>query len=154
MSAVGPMGFPSVSGMASLAQFTAMPPPGVPDTMTVDKNDAAGLSLEITWDAATCSPSDHQILFGSGADLPAALGGVYGVAGAECGIAGPPFTWSSSPDPSADPTGLIWWLVVTTDGAGTEGPWGADGGGMDRNGAAGSGRCGTTTKSLVSGCGR
>ena len=44
--------------------------------MTVTKNDTAGVSLDIAWDAGLCAEAvDYQILYGGGSTLPASLGG-------------------------------------------------------------------------------
>ncbi len=80
------------------------------------------------------------------------------MSGSECDIgANSPFTWSSSPDPSIDPTGLIWWLIIATDGSATEGSWSQDGSGLERSGPGTNGssvQCGVTDKDLSNLCGQ
>ena len=44
------------------------------------------------------------------------------------------------------PAGDLYFLVVSSDGAGNEGSWGHDSFGGERNGPLGSGACGTTSK--------
>jgi hypothetical protein len=137
-------------------------PPAVPDggtgtPMTVVANDAAGTSLSISWDTTTCSnAAAYNIIYGQKSNLPTAPGGTFSVAGSVCGI-GPtsPFTWTSAPADS-DGLGLIWWIVVATDGQGVEGPWGKGSNLLERMGpgAAGSSeQCGVTTKKVTNTCG-
>ncbi len=142
-------------------------PPGVPDgtigqPVRVEKLDPAGSSLKVTWDSTTCpGATHHQIVFGLGGQLPNALGGTYGLIGATCAI-GPtsPYLWDDSPDPvrAGDVERLLWFLVLATDGLGTEGSWGIDSAGGERNGPGlnGSGssdQCGMLNKSLANVCG-
>lgn len=154
------------SGPRSEGTFTigggTIDPPVVPDgrraaPLRVAKLDPSGAALAVAWDSALCAGAvTHELLFGFGSRLPPAPGGVFALAGAECGVA-TPFTWSPSPDASLDPTGLAWFVVVATNGADTEGSWGADSRGMERSGpAAGgaSGACGVLQKSLANTCGR
>lgn len=139
------------------------PPPGVPDgsagstPMTVAANDAAGSSLSISWDTATCTDAtSHHIIYGQKSQLPAAPGGVFGLTGGVCRIGGTsPFLWSPAPD-ATDGLGLIWWLVVVDDGTSTEGPWGNGSDGVERLGpgpGGSSGECGITTKNVTNVCG-
>ena len=137
------------------------PPPGVPDTgltpVTAAKLDAAGASLSVSWDTATCSDTNgHEIVYGSASQLPAALGGSFGVTGSECSVgATSPYTWTSVPDAS-DGSGLLWWLLVVKDASNREGSWGNASGAAERNGPGAngsSGQCGVTTKSVSNTCG-
>jgi len=133
----------------------SMPPPvfGV----TVGKLDAAGNDLEVDWaDMGCVGDLEHQIVWGLGAQLPASPGGTYVPGGAECAIgAAPPYAWVGSPDPSSDPRGLLWWVVVATDGAVAEGAWGPDGAGTERDGpgtGGASGQCVVLRKDLTNDC--
>ncbi len=136
--------------------------PGVPDgntgpPMLVEKLAPDGSSLSISWDAATCSDTnDHQILFGQGSGLPGAPGGTYTLQGARCNIgSSSPFVWNPTPN-ATDGSGLIWWLLVAIDGAGTEGPWGKHDGVNERNGTGPNGssaQCGVSDKDLAATCG-
>jgi hypothetical protein len=141
------------------------PPPGVPDgttsgqAMTVAKLDAAAADLSIGWDTVSCPGTrGHQIVYGWGSDLPIAPGGSFGSAGSRCNVGiTSPFTWRTTPDPLADPSALLWWLMIAHDGAVTEGSWGSDGSDVERQGpAAGgsSGECGITTKDVGNTCGQ
>jgi hypothetical protein len=53
---------------------------------------------------------------------------------------------SGSASWSGVPAGDLWFVVVSDDGASTEGSWGTDGTGAQRGGAAPSGQCGMGTR--------
>ena len=137
--------------------------PGVPDgsgastPMTASRLDVAGSQLEVNWDTSTCgTAADHRLIYGERMHLPMAPGGIFAVADAVCdiGVSGS-FVWDPAPS-ATDGSGLIWWLVVTHDGAGTEGPWGKSDGTTEREGPGAdgsSGVCAVTSKDLGSTCG-
>lgn len=142
-------------------------PPGVPDganglPVLVSKfpqfPDASRMSL--SYDVGTCllGNTDHLIIYGFGSQLPSVLGGTYGLTGARCNIGSTsPVVWAGIPNPVADPTRLLWFLVLTEDDHitnPTEGSWGKDSGGGERNGLQASGQCSVTTKSLANSCGQ
>ena len=137
-------------------------PPGVPDgssgtPMLVSKLAQDGSTLSIAWDTATCAgAADHEILYGYGFGLPGSTGGDYQLDGARCAIgATSPFTWTGVPPAFAGDTGFLFWFLVATDGVVTEGSWGRDSAGVERQGpAAGgaSGACGVVVKSLTNSC--
>lgn len=140
----------------------AGPPPAVPDgsdgsAASARKLDAAGTTIEVDWDAVTCPDArDHQLVWGFGSQLPDTPGGIYGLSGAECAIGAPPYTWSLVPDPTSDPTRMLWWLLLATDAGTTEGSWGTDSAGSERNGpgaGGSSGQCGITAKDVTNACG-
>lgn len=126
--------------------------------MRVDKVDAEGSALALTWDTTACDARGHHLLFGGSAEIPSTAGGDFDIAGAVCDIgATSPFVWRNVPDPVADPRGLLWWIVVAHDGAGTEGSWGRDGAGTERVGPGPGGAslvCGIALKSIASACGQ
>jgi hypothetical protein len=135
-------------------------PPGVPDgaagstPMTVVANDASATALSVSWDTATCaSAATTNIIYGSA--LPAAPGGAFTVTGSACAIgATSPYVWNPAPTPPLG--GLIWWIVVATDGQGAEGSWGKGSDLLERNGtgaAGSSGQCNVTTKKVTNTCG-
>jgi hypothetical protein len=136
--------------------------PGVPDGMTgtpvtVGKLAADGSSLSITWDAATCTDANnHQILYGQKSGFPAAPGGTYTLLGGTCAIGSTsPYTWTTTPSAS-DGSGLTWFLIVTKNASGTEGPWGTYNGTAERAGPGTGGSsnvCTTTNKSTATTCG-
>ena len=137
-------------------------PPAVPGEgavpLTVAKTVADGSQLQLTFDTATCTGNtDHQVVYGFGSTLPASPGGTFGVSGASCGVGASPFAWLGVPDPSKDASGLLWFLMESTDGVATEGSWGHDSAGGERvgPGAGGSsGQCGITGKDLSNTCGQ
>jgi hypothetical protein len=66
-----------------------------------------------------------------------------------------PYVWNPTPN-AMDGSGLTWFLLVTTNGTGTEGPWGTYNGVNERNGPGTGGSsavCGTTNKNLAGACG-
>jgi hypothetical protein len=143
-------------------QIDATPPPaGVPDgsagstPMQGSRLDAAGTSLSVSWDTATCAAHpDHLILYGDKSQFPAIPGGNYALTGSACAIgAASPYTWNSVPD-AGDGSGLLWWVVVVNKGT-IEGSWGdASAGERAGTGAGGSsGQCGVTSRSLSNVCG-
>jgi hypothetical protein len=136
--------------------------PGVPDgptgpPMLVNKLTADGSSLQISWNTGTCSDANnHQILFGQKSGFPALPGGTYTLQGGACGIGSTtPFTWTPTPT-AGDGSGLTWFLLVTKNASGVEGPWGTYNGVAERNGPGTGGSsnvCTTTNKSLAGTCG-
>lgn len=94
-----------------------------------DRLDAAGSSIRVTWDTASCSAADYNLIYGD-------LSGVatWSLDGSVCGIGA-----SGSHDWSGAPGGDLWFLVVGTDGAGAESGWGVTSGGVERNGLTESG---------------
>lgn len=137
-------------------------PPAVPDgdgatvPMTVAKLDAGGVDLSIAYDTSCPDASDHDVIFGTGADLPATLGGTYALDGGSCAVGlSSPFTWTGTPAVAAGE--FLWWVIVADDGASTEGSWGKDSSGGERPGpgtGGASGVCGNTQKSLANACGQ
>ena len=138
-------------------------PPRVPDgglstlPLTVDKLDPAGVDLSVSWDATTCSEAvGYHLVYGGGTGLPADPGGTFSVTAGVCTIGSSPFVWSNSPDAAADPSGLLWWVVVADDAVSTEGSWGLDSASAERIGPGVdgvSGTCGMTDRDLANTCG-
>ena len=83
-------------------------------------------------------------------------GGVYHLSGSECSIGvRSPFVWDVPATLGADSTGLLWWVIVATSGSASEGSWGSDSSGGERNGpraGGGSGECGIEDKDLSNVC--
>jgi len=136
--------------------------PGVPDGPTgppllVNKLTADGSSLQLSWNTATCSDANnHQILYGQKSGFPAVPGGTYTLQGGTCSIGSTtPFTWTPTPS-AVDGSGLTWFLLVTKNASGVEGPWGTYNGTTERNGPGTGGSsnvCTTSSKSLAGSCG-
>ena len=139
-------------------------PPTVPDgtvgtAMTVTRLATDGSVLAIDWDTAACAgATDYQILVGRASQLPGSPGGTYELEDAVCGIGtDSPITWENVPQVGSGANNWIFWLVVATDGSLTEGAWGRDSAGAERDGPAASGssgHCGVTGKDLSSTCGQ
>jgi len=156
-----PTNFAGVTGTID-ASGGAPALPGVPDGTTgtpvrVAKDLADGSSLFVSWDAALCTDANnHQIIYGQRSGFPAAPGGTYTVQGGTCSIGTTsPYNWVGTPN-ATDGSGLTWFLVVTKNAAGTEGPWGTYNGTTERTGPGTGGSsnvCATTNKSSAASCG-
>jgi len=139
---------------------TAPAPPEVPNgangpPMLVAKTVPDGSTLNLDWDVTTCSGNaDHHVVHGFGSDFPPAIGGTWSPSGGECLVGAPPFAWAGVPDPTVDPTSLLWFVVVADDGATTEGSWGEDSAGNERNGPGAGGSSGNcaNVKDLTNVC--
>ncbi len=146
------------AGTAGACASSSASPPGVQNGMTGtamkgSKLSADGTNLHVTWDNS-CTGTQYGIVYGTSGSLPATYSGTYTPAGgATIGTSGA-FDWYSSP--SVPASGYLWWLVVATDGSGTEGAWGKNSGNVERTGPGtngASGICGTN-KSLSNTCGQ
>jgi hypothetical protein len=130
--------------------------PGVPDgSLLVGKTTPDGSTLSLSWDGATCTDTNnHQILYGQKSGFPALAGGAYTLQGGTCSIGSTsPYSWVGTPN-AVDGSGLTWFLLVTKNAAGVEGPWGDyDSLNNERNGTTSSGVCSTTSKNLAGTCG-
>lgn len=146
-------GVPPFGMVGSVTVNATASPPGVPDTapgMRVSKIDASGNTLRLLWDGDVCTGDcDHHVVHGVTSGLP----GLSLTSSAnQCTIGSSPYMWSSVPNPSPEP--FLWFLVVADDCAATEGSWGQDSEGSERNGASASGQCGITDKDLQNVCGQ
>jgi plastocyanin len=153
----------TMSGRVDVQGGGTVTPPPVPDGDTVpgaqvkvNRLNAAGTSLSVTWDTTSCPDAvDYNILYGLGSQLPTALAGTYNLTGGACGIGTiSPFTWNGVPDPGAG--SMLWWVVVATDGEGTEGSWGVDAAGGERKGPGAGGasnQCAISAKDTSNTCG-
>ena len=127
---------------------TAPPGPGaVPDgsagtvPLRGERLSSSGDTIGVTWDTA-CSAADYNLLYGDLAGV-----GSSTITGSECSLVG-----SGSHTWTAVPGGDLFFLVVGADGAGTEGSWGIDGYGGERNGLSASGECAVTLKDPSNTC--
>lgn len=153
---------PFMIGSVTVTGGSGGTPPGVPDgspgtPITVAKLTPDGSSIAVAWDTATCGGAlDTHIVYGYGYQLPGSTGGGYELSGSRCSVGASPYTWAATPLAFSTPTGFLWWLVVASDGATTEGAWGNDGSGSERVGPGANGaslECGITQKSLSNSCG-
>jgi hypothetical protein len=103
--------------------------------------DASGSAIDLTWDVATCSSTDHHLLYGD-------LAGVWSptVIGALCDLSS-----SGSATWTGVPAGDLWFVVVGDNDQTAEGSWGTTSFG-ERGGTTASGRCGLTTRDNSSTC--
>ncbi|HXV75827.1 MAG TPA: plastocyanin/azurin family copper-binding protein [Candidatus Polarisedimenticolaceae bacterium] len=156
--------FGGMSGQVDVAGGGGGTPPPVPDghsvpgsQVVVGRLDQAGSSLSVSWDTSCPDAVDYHIVYGFGSNLPAALGGSFGTDGGVCAIGSTsPFVWSGVPDPTVDPSRLLWWLVLANDGKGTEGSWSPDSSGVERTGpgpAGSSTECAILNKDTANSCG-
>ena len=103
--------------------------------MTGSRADASGSTIDLTWDVATCSSTDHHVLYGALANVASGT-----VSGAACDLG-----TSGSSSWTGVPSGDLWFVVVGDDDATSEGSWGTTTGG-ERGGAGASGFCGIATR--------
>jgi hypothetical protein len=141
-------------------------PPAVPETVLLNKVLPDGSRLSFSYDVTSCRQNaDHLIVYGTGAQLPAAPGGIYNLSGARCDIGRiSPFVWSGVP-PAGDGQAYLWFIMLaeTRVGAGnvnaSEGSWGVDNNGgvhTERSGPGPGGmssQCGMDFKNLLNVCG-
>ncbi len=104
--------------------------------MKASRGNAAGTTIAVTWDAATCPSADNHILYGNLASVASVT-----VVGAVCDLG-----TSGSASWTSVPAGNLWFVVVGDDNATIEASWGTDGVGGQRGGTATSGQCGLTTR--------
>jgi len=98
-------------------------------------------TLDVAWDAASCTSTNYELLYGNLASLPS-----YTLLGSVCGLGtSGSATWSSVP------AGDLWFLVTGVDGTGTEASWGPSTAG-ERNGGSASGQCGNGSRNNGATC--
>jgi len=125
--------------------------------MRASRVTADGSAIQITFDTAACpGEMDQQIIYGQRSGFPGTAGGVITPLGGRCDIGtATPFVWNPTRTPD-DGSNLMWFLIVTEDNAGTEGPWGSYNNVTERTGPGAngsSGVCGTTNKDVTNLCG-
>jgi subtilisin-like proprotein convertase family protein len=103
--------------------------------MNASRDTPSGSTINLTWDVATCSSTDHHVLYG-------ALGSVASstVSGAFCNLG-----TTGSASWAGVPAGNLWFVVVGDNDAASEGSWGTKTVG-ERGGTSASGMCGMTTR--------
>ncbi len=118
------------------------PSPVPAGSLLVDRTPGATTAFDVSWDAVSCPEADYNLLVG---DLGNVAG--YALTGSACaiGTAGA-FAWTGVPP------GDLYFLLVGTDGAGTESSWGLDGTFAERNGNIPSVQCGVTVKNAIAVC--
>ncbi len=137
-------------------ELGATTPSGVPD-LRVQKAPTDDTRLRLTFDTTTCLGNDgNHLVYGFGSQLPSAPGGTLLVDGSRCLVASP-YAWVDVPDPSIDPSDLLWFLALANDGGTIEGSWGLDGFDSERQGpgpGGSSGVCGISAKNTANACGQ
>lgn len=107
-----------------------------------------GRDLSVSWDRSNCPSVGYHILYGFGSGLP-----TWTVSGGVCAVGDSGGAlWNSAPDPGADASRFLWFLVAGDDGSATEGSWGVTSAGLERGGAAASGVCGLGVKDITGTC--
>jgi hypothetical protein len=111
-------------------------------SMKGSRANAAGTSINLTWDVGTCSSADHKVLYGDLANVALlAPNGSF----CDLGTSGAG-TWTSVPPVN------LWFVVVGDNNAAVEGSWGTDGVGGQRGGTNASGFCGGVTRTNATTC--
>jgi hypothetical protein len=110
--------------------------------MTASRTDGTGASINLKWDVATCSSTDHHLIYGALETVASAS-----VAGGACnlGTSGTSI-WAGAPP------GNVWFVIVGDDDATTEGSWGTSSGGVQRGGVTVSGQCGMVARDNSGAC--
>ena len=120
-------------------------PPPVPDgknagrpmTVTTLEGDD---DLEIRWDSRTCPAEDYNLFFGDLSSVASLT-----LSSAACSMGSTGLAWVSPP------TGDVFFLLASTDGAGVESWHGVDSDGVPRA-SSGVGFCGVVEQSLDGSC--
>jgi hypothetical protein len=99
--------------------------------MKASRTDGTGASINLQWDAAPCSSTDHHLVYGDLATVSS-----WDVSGAACNLG-----TSGTNIWAGVPPGNVWFVLVGDD-ATTEGSWGTSGSGAQRGGVTVSGQCG------------
>jgi len=129
---------------------------GLANPVLVTKIDVDGNDLRVSWDTSVCElDGDHQLIYGELSGFPAP-GGTFTLAGSVCNLGDSGvLDWIGTPTAN-DGRGLIWWVIVTNNGANIEGSWGTSNGVDERRGPGldgSSGECGVISKDLRNTCG-
>ncbi len=101
-------------------------------SMKAFRTDGTGASINLKWDVATCSSSDHHLLYGDLATVSSSA-----ISGGACNLG-----TSGTNIWAGVPAGNVWFTIVGDDDATTEGSWGTLGSGAQRGGVTVSGQCG------------
>ena len=101
-----------------------------------------GDQIGVSWDAGSCTAAGYNLLYGDLANVATNT-----LSGSQCamGTSGS-FTWNGVP------VGDLFFLIVGTDGSGTESSWGASNPFGERNGVSSSGECSVTAKDISGSC--
>jgi hypothetical protein len=129
-----------ITDVIAVCNTAASGPASVPRGSLSTVRNGAGIDL--TWDAATCSTANYNLLYGDLANVS-----TYALQGSVCGLgSGGSFSWAGPP------AGNLYFIVVSTDGAVTEGSWGLTRTFAERNGLEASDECGVSVKNPTNIC--
>lgn len=104
--------------------------------MTAQRGNAAGTGIRLFWDSSTCQGSNYNVLWGNLSDVSS-----YGLGGAACNLGTSGVgNWGGVPPMD------VYFIIVSDDSSGTEGSWGKDSDGTDRNDGAPSNFCGNLSR--------
>jgi hypothetical protein len=128
--------------MSVCATEAAGPLPIAAGSLTVGRAAGASMAVDVAWNAAGCPTVDYNLLYGDLDDVA-----TYGLLSSECSIGtSGSFSWTGVPG------GNLYFLLVGTDGAGSESSWGRNSGFGERNGSAASNQCGNSVKDVTAVC--
>jgi hypothetical protein len=129
-----------ITDVLSTCATPAAGPSSVPrGSISVTEN---GAGVDLNWDASSCPASNYNILYGDLSNV-----GSYALDGSVCGVGSSgAFSWPSLP------SGNLFFLLVGTDGSGSESSWGTNSGFGERNGGTASGECGVSQKDATNIC--
>jgi hypothetical protein len=115
---------------------------GFTSPLTGERLAIGGDTIGLTWDAGSCPAAEYNLLYGDLASVSTLT-----LSGSECSLGtGGGFTWNDVP------AGSLFFIVVSDDAVGTEGSWGRDGYGGERNAYTPSGECGVSYKETSNSC--
>jgi hypothetical protein len=105
-------------------------------SMKASRTDGTGASINLKWDVATCSSTDHHLIYGDLATVASAA-----ITGTACNLG-----TSGTNIWAGVPAGSVWFVIIGDDDATTEGSWGTSTGGAQRGGTTVSAQCGMTAR--------
>jgi hypothetical protein len=111
-------------------------------SLSVGRPTGDATTLDLVWDAAACPTTDYNLLYGDLADVAS-----HALLGSDCAVG-----TSGSHPWTAVPSGDLYFLLVGTDGVGSESSWGLETGFVERNDAAASNQCGASAKDVTGTC--
>jgi len=155
-----PQNYATNTGTVDAASYSPSVVPdgeGASNPILVEKLDVDGNDLRVTWAVNVCElDGNHQLIYGELSGFPAVPSGTYTPTGSVCNLGSSGvLDWIATPTAN-DGRGLIWWVIVTHNGADIEGSWGTSDGVSERRGPGAngsSGQCGVIGKDVRNTCG-
>jgi hypothetical protein len=123
------------------ATVTCTPTPPPPPLLEMTASRDPSGDIQLAWTKA-CTADNYHLAVG-----PLSLVASYATSAGVCGL-GPEghYTWETVP------SGNLWFVVIPDNGDYTEGSWGLDGSGAQRNGATPLGWCSFTQRTNAGAC--